>query len=118
MRVSDAASCAAAMSLNDEADAIGSLLRGPVTPQLEARIQRARVRWPADLRLLFHQSVALRKLGRTCEAEAHLRQAQAEHPNSPWPGRTRPLCPYPQAAYYKGSGSLEDAASFVCRTTR
>lgn len=39
-------------------------------------------------------------------------------PNSPWPGRTRPLCPYPQAAYYKGSGSLEDAASFVCRTTR
>ena len=30
------------------------------------------------------------------------------------PNRTRPLCPYPQVARYKGSGSLEDAASFSC----
>jgi feruloyl esterase len=29
--------------------------------------------------------------------------------------RTRPLCPYPQTANYKGSGSTDDAASFVCR---
>jgi feruloyl esterase len=28
--------------------------------------------------------------------------------------RTRPLCPYPKAAKYKGSGSIEDAANFVC----
>ena len=28
--------------------------------------------------------------------------------------RTRPLCPYPQVAKYKGSGSIDDAASFVC----
>ena len=28
--------------------------------------------------------------------------------------RTRPLCPYPQVARYKGSGSLEDAANFTC----
>jgi hypothetical protein len=28
--------------------------------------------------------------------------------------RTRPLCPYPQTAIYKGSGSTEDAASFTC----
>lgn len=28
---------------------------------------------------------------------------------------TRPLCPYPQLAQYKGSGSTTDAASFVCR---
>jgi feruloyl esterase len=34
---------------------------------------------------------------------------------TPWPGRTRPLCPYPQVATYNGSGSLEDAASFSCR---
>jgi Tannase and feruloyl esterase len=27
---------------------------------------------------------------------------------------TRPLCPYPQAAIYKGSGSTNDAANFVC----
>jgi feruloyl esterase len=36
-------------------------------------------------------------------------------PRSPWPGRTRPLCPYPQVARYVGSGSIEDAANFVCR---
>jgi feruloyl esterase len=29
--------------------------------------------------------------------------------------RTRPLCPYPQVAVYTGSGSIDDAASFVCR---
>src|SRR3990172_2979371 len=28
--------------------------------------------------------------------------------------RTRPVCPYPQAATYKGSGSIDDAANFVC----
>lgn len=27
---------------------------------------------------------------------------------------TRPLCPYPQAAKYKGSGDTNEAASFVC----
>ena len=29
--------------------------------------------------------------------------------------RTRPLCPYPQVATYKGTGSTDDAASFVCK---
>lgn len=29
--------------------------------------------------------------------------------------RTRPLCPYPQIAQYKGSGSIDDAKNFVCR---
>jgi feruloyl esterase len=28
--------------------------------------------------------------------------------------RTRPLCPYPQVARYRGSGSIDDAATFVC----
>ena len=36
--------------------------------------------------------------------------------NSPWPGRTRPLCPYPQVPRYAGSGSIEDAANFVCQS--
>lgn len=30
--------------------------------------------------------------------------------------RTRPLCPYPQTAVYKGSGSIDEAANFECRT--
>ena len=29
--------------------------------------------------------------------------------------RTRPLCPYPQVAVYKGSGSTDEAASFTCQ---
>ncbi|HUK34838.1 MAG TPA: tannase/feruloyl esterase family alpha/beta hydrolase [Vicinamibacterales bacterium] len=28
--------------------------------------------------------------------------------------RTRPLCPYPQVARYKGQGSIDDAANFRC----
>jgi len=28
--------------------------------------------------------------------------------------RTRPLCPYPQTAKYKGSGSIDEAENFVC----
>jgi feruloyl esterase len=28
--------------------------------------------------------------------------------------RTRPLCPYPQVARYKGQGSVDDAANFRC----
>lgn len=28
--------------------------------------------------------------------------------------RTRPLCPYPQTAVYRGSGSVDDAANFSC----
>jgi feruloyl esterase len=30
--------------------------------------------------------------------------------------RTRPLCPYPQVARWKGSGSTDDAANFTCVT--
>jgi len=30
------------------------------------------------------------------------------------PGRSRPLCPYPQVARWKGSGSTDDAANFTC----
>jgi Tannase and feruloyl esterase len=30
------------------------------------------------------------------------------------PGRTRPLCPYPQTAIYNGSGSTEVASNFHC----
>ncbi len=34
---------------------------------------------------------------------------------TPWPGRTRPLCTYPQQARYLGSGSIDDAVNFACR---
>jgi feruloyl esterase len=38
---------------------------------------------------------------------SHMTQGQVD--------RTRPLCPYPQVASYKGSGSTDDAANFVCK---
>jgi feruloyl esterase len=28
---------------------------------------------------------------------------------------TRPICPYPQQAHYKGTGSVKDASSFICQ---
>ena len=32
-----------------------------------------------------------------------------------FPGRSRPLCPYPTYAHYKGQGDAEDANNFECR---
>jgi pimeloyl-ACP methyl ester carboxylesterase len=32
-----------------------------------------------------------------------------------FPGRSRPLCPYPEHAQYMGHGNTEDAANFACR---
>jgi feruloyl esterase len=31
--------------------------------------------------------------------------------------RTRPLCPYPEVAAYKGTGSTDDAANFACKAS-
>ena len=41
---------------------------------------------------------------------AHLPSDPAAH----GPDRTRPLCAYPKIAKYKGTGSTDDASSFVC----
>ena len=38
-----------------------------------------------------------------------------EVPASWAPGRTRPLCPWPQVARYRGAGNVDDAASFSCQ---
>ena len=35
----------------------------------------------------------------------------ADDPSKPL---TRPLCPYPQVAKYRGSGDVNDAANFAC----
>ena len=37
---------------------------------------------------------------------------------TPWPGRTRPLCPYPEYAHYKGSGDINVADNFECRADK
>ena len=43
-------------------------------------------------------------------------QLTASHLTGGKVDRTRPLCPYPQVAKYKGTGSIDDAANFVCGT--
>ena len=44
------------------------------------------------------------------------KQIIAEHLTNGVVDRRRPLCPHPEVATYTGAGSLEEAASFVCRT--
>jgi hypothetical protein len=44
-------------------------------------------------------------------------KATALATNAYFPNRTRPLCPYPKFAKYKGTGSLEDAANFTCASS-
>jgi Tannase and feruloyl esterase len=34
---------------------------------------------------------------------------------TPWPGRSRPLCPYPKVARYSGKGDINRAESFSCK---
>jgi feruloyl esterase len=42
-------------------------------------------------------------------------QIVASHATGGKVDRTRPLCPYPQIATYKGTGSIDEAANFVCK---
>lgn len=47
------------------------------------------------------------------EALAGIRIANTD-PTYGWSARTRPLCPYPEGARYKGIGSIDEAANFTC----
>ena len=38
----------------------------------------------------------------------------ASHSTAGKVDRTRPVCPYPQVAKYKGSGSIDEAENFSC----
>ena len=67
-----------------------------------------------DLRLLeasMGDPVMTRYLGGPEAPE----QIVASHSTSGKVDRTRPLCAYPKVAQYKGSGSIDDAANFVCK---
>jgi feruloyl esterase len=43
------------------------------------------------------------------------KQILASHMTNGAVDRTRPLCPYPQVAQYKGTGSTDDVANFTCK---
>ncbi|NRF70044.1 tannase/feruloyl esterase family alpha/beta hydrolase [Aquincola sp. S2] len=51
----------------------------------------------------------------TARATGNAGGANADVPAGWAADRARPLCPFPQVARYKGTGSLESAASFECR---
>ncbi len=57
---------------------------------------------------------ALASLEQWVERDTAPDQIIASHSAAGKVDRTRPLCPYPQVAKYKGSGNTDDAASFVC----
>ena len=42
-------------------------------------------------------------------------QILASHVTGSTVDMTRPLCPYPKVAVYKGSGSKNDAGNFTCK---
>jgi hypothetical protein len=51
----------------------------------------------------------------TARGTGNVGGVNADVPSSWAANRTRPLCPFPKVARYKGSGSLESADSFECR---
>ena len=60
----------------------------------------------ADTRLITPAPVACDKWLEGDEIASHSTTGKVD--------RTRPLCPYPQVAKYKGTGSIDDAANFAC----
>jgi feruloyl esterase len=42
-------------------------------------------------------------------------QMVASHNTNGVVDRKRPICAYPQVAAYKGAGSIDEAANFVCK---
>ena len=64
-------------------------------------------------------SVAVERWVEEGVAPGQIVAAKFKTPGEPASGiaRTRPLCPYPQVARYKGKGSTDEAGSFSCVST-
>jgi feruloyl esterase len=62
-------------------------------------------------------SVACVVIALACLSERGTAPARldASHGTNGRVDRTRPLCAYPQVARYTGTGSIDDAANFVCK---
>ena len=61
----------------------------------------------------FDAFTALRDWVEKHQRPEHIAASAGE--TSPWPHRSRPLCPYPKVARYRGRGDIESEASFECR---
>jgi feruloyl esterase len=62
-----------------------------------------------------NQMNVLSALERWRESDSAPDQILAAHVENNKVSMTRPLCPYPQVAKYKGVGSTNDAANFACK---
>jgi tetratricopeptide (TPR) repeat protein len=71
-------------SASDETGVLVELVRGPITPDVERRLNDAMALRPRDLRLKFAQSDLLAKTGRADQALAMLRELKEAHPTNPW----------------------------------
>ena len=60
----------------------------------------------------FDMLAAMRRWVERGEAPNDVLASRVEHGKVV---RTRPLCPYPQVATYRGNGSTDEAANFACR---
>ncbi|MBS1212165.1 MAG: putative tannase/feruloyl esterase [Proteobacteria bacterium] len=82
---------------------------GPATDQFD--MVDALVNWVE--RGIAPNVIAAKARGKGAVAPAAV---NTEVPPSWSPGRTRPLCAYPEVPRYKGSGDIETASSFSCVT--
>ena len=64
------------------------------------------------------RGVAPRSVVATARGAGNAGGVNPELPAAWAASRTRPLCPYPNVAFYKGSGDVESASSFECRAPR
>ena len=80
---------------------------GPATDQFDGL--SALVAW-------VEQGTAPESMVATARGAGNAGGVNAELPAAWSAARTRPLCPWPKVARYKGSGDIESAASFECRS--
>ncbi len=88
---------------------MGHCSGGPATDQ--ADFISPLVKW-------VEQGVAPQSIAASARGAGNPGGVNTDVPAAWSPTRTRPLCPYPSVATYKGTGSLEDAASFSCSKVR
>jgi feruloyl esterase len=89
-----------------EVPGMGHCSGGPATDQ--ADFLTPLVQW-------VEQGVAPGSITASARGAGNAGGVNAEVPAAWAANRTRPLCPYPSVAIYKGSGSIESASSFECR---
>jgi len=86
---------------------MGHCSGGPATDQFDA--VSALVKW-------VEQGQAPDSLTAKARGTGNAGGGNADVPSSWAVDRTRPLCAWPKVARYKGTGSLDDASSFECRS--